>query len=289
MPFSPGPANESAQAPLAYHLEIDYPALFTAAPVIDPASGDLSFTPAVQTWGTATVTATLQDDGGTARGGVDTGTPQIFQITVYPVNDTPLVDAGGDQSGAEGQVLTFSGTFTDPENPSSLHQPLSITGDPEAIVWDFGDGHSSNGSLTAQHAYGDNGAYTATLLVVDDEGGGDWDTLTVEVSNAATRLGAFPDLEAEAGQVLTVTGVLTDPGYLDTHAVVITWTDGQTTTLALGAEERQFSAPHTYGQAGEYAVTVKATDKDGSWDQKGFTINVATKKHLFYLPLVMRR
>jgi PKD repeat protein len=185
--------------------------------------------------------------------------------------------------------LTFSGTFTDPENPSSLHQPLSINGDPEAIVWDFGDGHSSNGSLTAQHAYGDNGTYTATLIIVDGEGGAGWDTLRVTISNAATSLGAFPDLEAEAGQVLTITGVITDPGYLDTQTVEIAWADGQTTTLALDVGERQFNAPHIYGDAGEYAVTVTATDKDGSWDQKGFAMKVVAQQFRVYLPLVMRR
>ena len=34
--------------------------------------------------GSATVTVTLQDNGGTARGGVDTSAPQTFTITVLP-------------------------------------------------------------------------------------------------------------------------------------------------------------------------------------------------------------
>ncbi|MFC2029411.1 FG-GAP-like repeat-containing protein [Chloroflexota bacterium] len=278
--FSPGPADESAQA-LTLTLEYDNPALFATAPAIDLTTGDLSFTPASDTWGTATVTATLQDDGGTAHGGVDTSAPQTFMITVYAVNDNLDVEAGANQVGVEGETLDFSGSFSDPDDSQVVH-------DADVILWDFGDSRSANGGLTAQHAYGDNGTYTATLIVVDDENGAGWDTLQVTISNAATSLGDFPDLEAEVGQVVTVTGVLTDAGYLDTHDVEIGWADGLTTTLALGAEERQFDTPHTYVEAGEYIVTVKASDKDGSWDQKGFNIGVSVKKYPVYLPLVTR-
>ncbi len=175
--FSPGPANESSQSPLAYHLESDNPALFAAAPAIDPASGDLSFTPAADAWGTATVTATVQDDGGTALGGVDTSAPQTFLITVYQVDEFLNVEAGSDQSGEEGETLTFSGTCSDPDDPQRVLEP-------DIILWDFGDGYSANGSLTAQHAYGDSGTYTATLIVVDDEDGAGWDTLQVTITVA---------------------------------------------------------------------------------------------------------
>jgi hypothetical protein len=64
------------------------PALFSAPPVVTP-DGTLSFTPAADANGSATITLELMDDGGTANGGVDTSPPQNFSITVAAVNDVP--------------------------------------------------------------------------------------------------------------------------------------------------------------------------------------------------------
>ena len=40
----------------------------------------------------------LQDNGGTAGGGVDTSAPQTFTITVTAVNDAPSFTVGPDQT-----------------------------------------------------------------------------------------------------------------------------------------------------------------------------------------------
>jgi hypothetical protein len=54
------------------------------------ATAQLQFTPAADRFGTVTITVTVQDDGGTANGGLDTYT-RTFDITVTPVADTPQV------------------------------------------------------------------------------------------------------------------------------------------------------------------------------------------------------
>jgi hypothetical protein len=50
----------------------DSAALFAAAPSVDPVTGDLTYTPASNAYGTAIVTVSLSDDGGTLDGGIDT-------------------------------------------------------------------------------------------------------------------------------------------------------------------------------------------------------------------------
>ncbi|NBV21606.1 MAG: hypothetical protein EBS05_06750 [Proteobacteria bacterium] len=84
-----GPADEAAQL-VAFTLTNDNNALFSSQPVIG-ANGTLTFTPAANAYGSATVTVVAQDNGGTANGGVDTSAAQTFTITVNSVNDAPTV------------------------------------------------------------------------------------------------------------------------------------------------------------------------------------------------------
>ena len=58
----------------------------------------LTYTPATNAFGTATITVVLKDNGGTANGGVDTSAPQTFVINVTPVNQAPSFTKGPDQT-----------------------------------------------------------------------------------------------------------------------------------------------------------------------------------------------
>ena len=129
--ISPGPADEAAQTVLFTTVPATAAdaALFTAGgqPAISP-DGTLTFTPAPNANGTANFTVTLQDNGGTANGGVDTSAPQAFSITVTPVNDAPTISAIGAQATLEdtptgaiaftigdvdGDAITVSATSSD--------------------------------------------------------------------------------------------------------------------------------------------------------------------------------
>ena len=98
---SKGPDNEDYQE-LTFHLENDNNDLFTAEgqPALD-AAGQLTYTPADDMYGSATVTVYLTDNGGTANGGDDTSDndPSLgsivdtFTITVLSVNDQPTFSA----------------------------------------------------------------------------------------------------------------------------------------------------------------------------------------------------
>jgi hypothetical protein len=111
--ISPGPPNESSQT-VHFNVSNDNTGLFSAQPAID-ASGTLTYTPVSSGGGTATVTVTAQDDGGTANGGVDTSAPQTFKITVH-VNQPPTpVDGAHFGTAVNNTLFTVGTTGTGPE------------------------------------------------------------------------------------------------------------------------------------------------------------------------------
>jgi hypothetical protein len=77
----------------------------------DIAAGHLVFTPALNANGSpeASFTFQVQDNGGTANGGVDLDqSPNTFTINVNAVNDAPVNSVPGTQSVNEDATLTFS-------------------------------------------------------------------------------------------------------------------------------------------------------------------------------------
>ncbi len=116
-----GSPTESGQT-LTFNASNDNATLFASQPAIDAVTGDLTYTPADDAHGSATVTVTLSDDGGTANSGADTSAPQTFVITVNPINDAPTVAAVA-VSGQINAVIAFTAVdftsaFTDVESDS---------------------------------------------------------------------------------------------------------------------------------------------------------------------------
>jgi hypothetical protein len=70
-------------------------------------TGTLSFTPVTDASGTATITVTVTDDGGTLGGGVNTFS-RTFTVTVNTVNDAPVNHVPGNQSAQLYVPLVFS-------------------------------------------------------------------------------------------------------------------------------------------------------------------------------------
>lgn len=85
-----GGGSDEASQTLSFNVSNNNNALFSSQPSID-ASGNLTYTAAANASGTATVTVSIHDTGGTANGGVDTSTSQTFTITVNAVNDAPTL------------------------------------------------------------------------------------------------------------------------------------------------------------------------------------------------------
>ena len=115
--ISAGP-NEGGQSVTFVIGGNDKPTLFSAGPAV-ASDGTLTFTPAANKNGEATITLYVQDNGGTADGGDDTSDPQSFVITVSAVNDLPLAIAHNYAAQANMQIVGLTGLLTGATDPDS--------------------------------------------------------------------------------------------------------------------------------------------------------------------------
>ena len=235
----------------------------------------------------AAVTVSLEvcdDDGGCT---IDT-----FALTVQ--NVPPTVSLTADMlSVPEGSAVTFAGTFTDPG-----------IADTHTYSWDFGDGQTAGGVLGMAHVYGDDGAYTATLTVCDDDGGCGSAAVTVSVSNVAPTLpGTLPGQTVDEGSLLSLTAVATDPGFdvppagtVEDFTATVDWGDGTSSPATVSEAPGSPGVPtvvalqasHVYADNGAYTATLTVCDDDGGCDSVGLSVTVLNvAPNLAALPDVM--
>jgi uncharacterized membrane protein/PKD repeat protein/uncharacterized protein YegL len=233
------------------------------------ATGTLTPTHVYEAIGFYTVTLTVSDSFGHV-------VSDTLQLTVV-AEEIFAVDVGSDVEGDEGSPLTFNGVMTDTGGYT-----------PYVIEWDFGDGATAAGSLTAVHTYADNGVYTVTLTVTNSENQTVSDSLVVTVHNVAPTVTAVDDLTVIANNELAaVLATFTDPGWLDTHTAVIDWGDGTVTAGTVDPTAQTVSGIHTYTELGVYAVTITVTDNDGGVGQATLQILVEPESYRLYLPIVV--
>ncbi|WP_298541766.1 Ig-like domain-containing protein [uncultured Aquimarina sp.] len=163
---------------LSFNVSNDNNALFSVQPSID-ATGNLTYTPAANTNGSATVTVSISDDGGTANGGDDTSDDQTFTITVNAVNDEPSFTAGANEAvneDAGAQTVNGWATAIDDGDADAM-QTLSfnVSNDNNAL-FSVQPSIDATGNLTYTPAADANGSATVTVSISDDGGtanGGD--------------------------------------------------------------------------------------------------------------------
>lgn len=130
--ITPGPAGEESQLVEFEIINNSNPDLFLVAPTV-AIDGTLTFLPKPNAIGAAVLILRAKDDGGTANGGVDTSSPQVFVITVK--NDRQIIPTGVTTTTAnfsqQNQLAPFErGIATDGVGNFVIAYP-QITADPQ--------------------------------------------------------------------------------------------------------------------------------------------------------------
>jgi len=208
-----------------------------------------------------------------------TNASATFTTTATISNVAPTVTAANHQVVNEGAALSLTlATFTDP----GFTRAVAGTTETFTTSIDWGDGTSSqagdlavtqgsagvltSGSLAGSHTYANDGTYTVTITVRDDNQGTATESFTVQVANVAPVSLTAEALTGPEGQSLNFSGAFSDAGVLDTHTAIIEWGDGTQSTGSVSEVDGEGSvtANHVYADNGTYTVRLIVTDNSSA-------------------------
>jgi hypothetical protein len=250
--ISAGP-GETAHTLTFLVSNVTSPWLFAEEPSIS-FNGDLSFTPASNASGTATITVVLQDDGGTSYGGKDCCDPQTFTITVTPVNDPPSFTKGADQTVLEDcgpQTIVPWATSVSAGAPDEFSQLLTftVTGNTNPGLFAAGPAISSTGTLSFTPATNANGAATITVTLTDDATAGGAALTTAPQTFVITVAPVNDPPVISAGSTLTI---IEDSGSVSRNVIVPSDPDSSVFTYSVVAAPSKGTATFTNPLIGTY-------------------------------------
>src|SRR5689334_14458205 len=114
--------------------------------------------------------------------------PDKIEAAVESNTKPPIAALDGPYTGAEGSAVNMSAGAS-----------VDLNGTIASYAWSFGDGATSTG-VTASHAYAQDGDYTVTLKVTDNDGLTDVVTSTVHVNNVAPVVAAISGASLIVGE-----------------------------------------------------------------------------------------
>jgi len=161
--------------------------------------------------------------------------------------------------------LTSSGT-DEPVNITLTNLSESHDGI-TSYLWDFGDNHTST-EENPLHTYTQNGTYTVSLTVQEDDDNSDTVTETITIDDT-TPEADFAANPVYGNEPLGISFTDLSNAYDGITAWHWNFGDGQT-----GTDQNPY---HTYDQDGAYTVTLTVTDNDGSADTYTITNMIDVK------------
>ena len=163
-------------------------------------------------------------------------------------------------STVDGGSLTLGVSFTDVDT-ADTHSVFVSWGDGSSDTYPLAAGASS---LDATHSYVDSGSYTLSVSVSDNGGKSVSGGVTVS-TNVAPSLDPVivSPSSVVAGDPVTVFGLFADPDANDTFTLAVNWGDQTAVTTQSLGTAREYSAGHSYANAGQYVIDVTVTDRDG--------------------------
>jgi len=193
--------------------------------------------------GTYTVTLTVTDDDGATDSENATKTVLNRPPVAIFTESAETVDTG--------DTITF--------NAGDSHD---LDGTISSYSWDFGDETSATGA-TVNHAYEDDGVYTVTLTVTDDDGAtASTDAAKTVLNRPPVALFTENETRVKTGEAIQFNASESyDP---DGSIVSYFWDFGDNATEIYEGENLTDIATHTYAKAGNYTVTLTVTDDDGA-------------------------
>jgi len=207
-------------------------------------------------------------DGGSGSGRTVShtfGDPGAFNVTLTVTNDRGLTASNTQAVTVAGGTLptpafTFSPTQPRINEPVFFNGAASTAGAGHTIAsyrWDFGDG-STGAGISTSHTYAVAGNYTVSLTVAD-EAGQSATSAGTPIPVGSGNPNAVLLVSKTGGNSITADGSGSSPtGTSTIAAYTFIWGDGSANTTGTAA-----SAPHTYGIAGTYTITMRVTDNLG--------------------------
>ena len=181
----------------------------------------------------------------------------VWRIELTP----PEADAGGPYTTDEGVDVTLDASASTGNGPLTYEWDLDDDGD-------FDDG---TGVTTTFELVGQDGVFEVAVKVTDQNGAFDVATSTVTVANVDPSVGLASDAPVDENSPVTVTGVVSDPGWLEDLTADIDWGDGSPVEPISGILENvrpdatlTFSISHIYGDNGTFTAEVCGHDDDST-------------------------
>ena len=287
--ISGGPTADESTQTVWFVSSNNNSRLFSLQPTVTVA-GALSYQTAPNSNGMATVWLWLQDNGGTANGGVGVSATQTFTITATPVNDAPNFVPGTNPLIAEDAGLQISSNWATsilagPSDELAQATWFTVTNDHPGFFI-IQPTVTVAGVLSYQTAADSNGTATVSVRLHDDGGianGGEDTSIPHDFTISVTPVNDAPtDLQLSADTLLenqptgTVVGVFstTDVDASDPYEYALVSGVGSADNAYFTATNGRLETVVmlNYEYKGTYNIRVRSTDSGGLFVEKQFII-----------------